>query len=308
MLFRQLSLCALWVAVASTALWSVADTVSAQEITVENEITYGKGGDVELQLDLARPKDGEGPFPAIVFVHGGGWRGGNRMGYSGAIREAARRGYVAVTVSYRLTDPDADGKARHPHPAQIHDVKCAVRWLRKNAAKYHVDPNRIGATGGSAGGHLSLMLGLTDAKAGLEGEGGHADVSSEVQAVVNVFGPTDLKHLYANSPGAAPILKVFLNGAPDDVATAYREASPLTYVDAGDPPVLTLHGTADTLVPPDQAELLDKKMKSAGLSHTLILLEGQGHGFRGEASKRANRAMVKFFDMHLKKDDATSAN
>lgn len=291
------------VACIAASAWWTCSWADAGVIEEEN-LTYGKGGDRDLRLDLARP-EGDGPFPALVFIHGGGWRGGHRAGYRREIVEAAKRGYVAVTVSYRLTGPDDRGKAKHPFPAQVHDVKCAVRWLRANAARYHVDPDRIGATGGSAGGHLSLMLGLTDAAAKLEGSGGHADQSSRVQAVVNYFGPTDMIGLHRTSPGAKPIVASFLGGPPEEIRDRYLAASPMTYASKDDPPVLSLHGADDRLVPPDQARLLDKKMKAAGASHTLILLDGQGHGFRGEASAKARTAMYEFFDKHLKpKDDA----
>jgi dipeptidyl aminopeptidase/acylaminoacyl peptidase len=183
----------------------------------------------------------------------------------------------------------------------VHDVKADVRWLRANAAKYKVNPDRIGATGGSAGGHLSLMLGVTDPSHKLEGEGGHTDQSSRVQAVVNYFGPTDMKHLAETSPGAAPIVATFLNGAPDAATENYRASSPITYVSKDDPPVLTIHGTADKLVPPDQAELFDEALREAGGAHTLLLLEGQGHGFPGEAGLKAQSAMYEFFDKHLKR-------
>ena len=168
----------------------------------EDNITYGKAGDTELKLDLARPQ-GDGPFPAIVFIHGGGWCEGNRQGYRGQIQEAARRGYVAVTIDYRLMKFDRAKKetttATTIFPAQIHDAKAAVRWVRANAQKYHVDPNRIGVTGGSAGGHLSLLVGLADASAGLEGNSGNPDQSSGVQAVVNTFGPTEMAACYKKS-------------------------------------------------------------------------------------------------------------
>lgn len=281
-------------------VWRACSSADA-EIVQEENITYGKGGDRALKLDLARP-EGDGPFPAVVFIHGGGWRGGHRAGYRGEIAEAARRGYVAVTVSYRLTEADDQGKAKYPFPAQVHDVKCAVRWLRANAARYRVDPKRIGATGGSAGGHLSLMLGLTDAKAQLEGTGGHADRSSRVQAVVNYFGPTDMIELCRTSSGAKPIVASFLDGTPEEVRDRYLAASPTKYVSKDDPPTLSLHGADDRLVPSDQARLLDKKLKAAGASHTLVLLDGQGHGFRGEASAKAKTAMYEFFDKHLKPD------
>lgn len=284
-------------------VWWPCSAVGAKIIEEEN-LTYGKGGDRDLKLDLARP-EGDGPFPTLVFIHGGGWRGGSRAGYRAEIVEAAKRGYVAVTVSYRLTEPDDQGTAKHPFPAQVHDVKCAVRWLRANAAKYHVDPDRIGATGGSAGGHLSLMLGLSDATAKLEGSGGHAEQSSRVQAVVNYFGPTDMSALYGTSGGARPIVASFLGGTPEELRDRYLAASPTTHVSKDDPPVLSLHGADDRLVPPDQARALDKKMREAGAPHTLTILDGQGHGFGGQASAKARTALYEFFDKHLKPKGGT---
>ena len=271
---------------------------AAQVIVHEYAIVYGHGGDRELKLDLARP-EGKGPFPAIVFIHGGGWSGGNRQAYHEAVQDAALRGYVAVTVSYRLTEPDSEGKAKFPFPAQVHDVKCAVRWLRAHAAKYGVDPKRIGATGGSAGGHLALMLGASEKVAELEGDGGHADQSSRVQAVVNYYGPTDMTGLYAAGEALPPIVGPFLGGGPNEVGDRYRAASPVTYVSRKTPPILTLHGTEDRVVPIAQARLLDKRMKKVGALHTLVPLEGQGHGFQGDARARARQLMYRFFDEYL---------
>lgn len=272
---------------------------AASEVLRENGITYQTVGDRPLQVDLARP-DGDGPFPGIVFVHGGGWRNGNRGRWTRELDEAAKRGFVAISVTYRLTEPDKQGRAKHPFPTAIHDVKCAVRWLRANATKYHLDPKRIGACGGSAGGHLSLLLGLTDGKSGLEGDGGYPDRPSKVQAVVNWYGPTDMAVLHKSSRGAAPILASFLAGSPDTAADRYRKSSPVTWVSKDDGPVLTIHGAVDTLVPPEQAHLLDAAMKKAGASHTLLLLEGQPHGFRGDAGVKAREATFEFFEKHLK--------
>jgi acetyl esterase/lipase len=272
------------------------------EITVTENVTYGKVGDIELKLDIAQP-EGEGPFPAIVCIHGGGWYQGSRQGYGNQIREAAKRGYVAVTVSYRLMKFDTKNretaKASPIFPAQIHDAKTSIRWLRGNAKKYRVDPKRIGVTGGSAGGHLSLLIGLTDAKAKLEGQGGYADQSSRVQAVVNVFGPTEMASGHDTS-SVAWIYRLFMGGKPDEVPRTYKLGSPLTYVSKGDPPVLTLHGDQDTLVPIAQAKLLDAKMKKVGADHTLMIFKGQGHGFAGEHRMKATQAMWDFFEMHLK--------
>ena len=269
------------------------------DVRTTNGVTYCSLPGYDLQVDIAQP-EGEGPHPAIVFVHGGGWRGGHRKGYRGAVLNAAKRGFFAMTVTYRLTEPDENQKAKNPFPAAVHDVKCAIRWLRANAEKYKVDTNRIGVTGGSAGGHLSLMIGLSDASAGLEGTGGHADQSSRVQAVVNYFGPTDMVLLCETSPGAAPIVGSFLDGSPDEQAANYKASSPVTHITKDDPPVLTIHGDLDRLVPPSQAKTLDQKMKEAGLTHELLILKGQAHGFRGAAGKQASDAMFAFFEKHLK--------
>jgi acetyl esterase/lipase len=283
-------------------LIGMAGTARCVEIVIEESITYGRAGDTELMLDLARPQ-GEGPFPAIVFVHGGGWSGGNRQAYRGQIQEAAMRGYVAATITYRLMQFDQGKKetttATPIFPAQIHDAKAAIRWVRAHAKKYQVDPERIGVTGASAGDHLSLLVGLTDPSSGLEGDSGNPDQSSRVQAVVNVFGPTDMASCYEKS-SVAWMFRLFLGGTPDEAGERYKAASPLTYVSKDDPPVLTLHGDMDALVPVEQARMLDERMKTVGAPHTLMIFEGQGHGFGGEHGKKAADATWAFFDQHLK--------
>jgi acetyl esterase/lipase len=271
------------------------------DVTVERDITYSTADGAELKLDVARPV-GDGPFPAIVFIHGGGWFQGNRDAYKTQILEAAERGYVAATISYRLMKFDEQEKqtttATPNFPAQIHDAKAAIRWLRANAQNYGVDPERIGVTGASAGGHLSLMLGLTGSHSELEGDGGNADQFSRVQAVVNVFGPTDLTDCYKTS-SVAWIFRLFMGGTPDEAEENYKQASPITYVSNDNPPVLTLHGDQDALVPIAQAKMLDEKMKAAGAPHTLIILAGQGHGFGGEHQQKAAKATWDFFQQHL---------
>lgn len=272
----------------------------ANDVVLERDIVYGKGGATDLRLDLARPNDGAGPYPAIVFVHGGGWQLGSRGMYLDDIETAAKRGYVAITVSYRLTDPDNQQRPRVPFPAQIEDVKCAVRWLRANAAKYQVDPDRIGAIGASAGGHLSLLLGVTDPTHSFEGTGGHANQSSRVQAVVNFFGPTDLIRLHESSPKAGPLAATLMNGSPTDRRRDYELASPVTHVSRDDPPVLTIHGDQDVLVPLDQATRFDEAMKRAGAAHTLLVIRGAGHGFNGANAEKAQAATFEFFDKVLR--------
>lgn len=262
----------------------------------EPGITYGKGGDVELKLDLARPASGKGPFPALVFLPGSGWGYwpvGRRQCCSALIK-AAEKGYVAVAVDYRLTSVKENDKTKYLFPAQVYDVKCAVRWLRANAKKYKIDPNRIGAVGWSSGGHLALMLGLTDPSHGLEGECGNLKFSSCVQAVVSLAGLTELTSLYHEKSIPNSIVE-FLGGTPEEVPDQYKIASPLTYVSKDDPPVLTIQGDRDLTVPPKQAELLDAKMKEAGASHMLIIKKGVGH-----INFWYDNAVWDFFDKHLK--------
>jgi acetyl esterase/lipase len=294
---------ALTVTLVLAALLLTCGIAHCTEISVEEGISYGKGGDTELKLDMARP-EGDGPFPAIVFIHGGGWRGGNRQAFRASAEEAAKRGYVGVTISYRLMQFDDSQKetttATPIFPAQIHDAKAAVRWLRANAKQYHVDPDRLGALGGSAGAHLALLVALTDPSANLEGDCGNPEQPSRVQAVVNVFGPTDMASCYEKS-SAAWIFRLFMGGTPEEAAERYKAASPINYVTADDPPVLTVHGDQDALVPVEQAKKLDEKMKEVGASHTLMVFEGQGHGFGGEYQQKAEKATWDFFDKHLKK-------
>jgi acetyl esterase/lipase len=300
---RVCALLSFAVVVAGFLLVSRTGTLAAEpaaKVELEKNITYGKGGANDLKLDLARPEPAAGLHPALVFIHGGGWVGGSRDGYKKLIQEAAKRGYVAVTVQYRLTDPDKDGKAKNPFPAQIEDVKCAVRWLRANAEKYHIDPHRIGATGESAGGHLSLMLGVTGSAKQLEGTGGNPDASSQVQAVVNYYGPTDLARMYGANPRVDSILRTLIGGTPQERAEGYQAASPATYVTKDVCPILTLHGTTDSVVPVDQATFFDAVMKKAGGTSEVMLLEGQGHGFQGADLQKARKAMFAFFDQHLK--------
>ncbi|MBI1902205.1 MAG: alpha/beta hydrolase [Planctomycetia bacterium] len=261
------------------------------DIFYDENVTYGKGGEEELKLDIARPKEG-GPFPAVVWIHGGAWRGGNRSVYRPAIKEMAKKGYVAVTVSYRFCP-------KNTFPAQIEDVKCAVRWLRANAKQHLVDPDHIGATGASAGGHLALMLGVMGSEDGLEGEGGHPDKSSKVQAVVNWFGPTELTKPFP--PNIQPLLTDFLGGRVEDKMDAAKKGSPITYLSKDDGPILTLHGDKDNIVPYEQATLLVEGCKRAKIDHSLVTVEGAGHGWGDEKLTQSLNQTTEFFDKHLKK-------
>jgi len=270
-----------------------AQNETANEIVVENDIEYSNPDNQHLQLNMARPT-GSGPYPAVVCIHGGGFRAGTRQGYDGLIKKLAENGYVAVTVTYRLAP-------KYQFPAAVYDVKAAVRWLRANAAKYHVDPNRIGTTGGSAGGHLAQFLGVTADQKQFEGDGGNPDQSSRVACVVNFYGPSDFTQSYGKSVDAAEVLPLFLGGNLEQARQRHIIASPLYWVTPNAAPTLCVHGTNDNYVAFEQAGWIIDRLKAAGVEATLLPMEGSGHGFKGEAAEKADAAMLAFFDAHLKK-------
>lgn len=263
-------------------------------IVVERDLGYGKGGETELKLDLAMPVAGSGPFPAVVFLHGEGWRAGNRQQMSHFIEGMARLGYVGVTVEYRLVPV-----ARFP--AQLEDCKAAVRWLRANANRYRIDPERIGVVGFSAGGHLAAMLGVTGKEDGFEGLGGNAGQSSRVQAVVSFFGPSDFSTRDWPRDLETEVIVPFLGGAFADNPDAYRRASPVSYVKRDAPPFLFFHGIRDKLVAVDQSRRLAGKLKMLGVPARLVELEGEGHGFSDANNQKSMQQMLDFLGEWLKK-------
>jgi acetyl esterase/lipase len=278
-------------------LLSLATFAAAAELPIPEGVTFTR--DVEfsnpdnqhLQVNLAQPK-GDGPFPAIVCIHGGGFRAGKRESYDKLCLTLAQRGYVAITVTYRLAPA-------YPFPAAVIDCKTAVRWLRANAAKYHVDPKRIGTTGGSAGGHLVQFLGVTEGVKEFEGDGFN-DQSSAVNCVVNYYGPSDLSRSYGASVDAAEVLPLFFGG---DLTTKRREhivGSPLFWANPNAAPTLIVHGTKDDHVAYEQATWMVDRLKACMVEVELLTLEGAGHGFKGADAEKAEAAMLAFFDKHLK--------
>jgi acetyl esterase/lipase len=278
----------------------------AQGPSIEQQfdIVFGKGGEVDLKLDFARPSKG-GPFPLIICIHGGGWQKGHHHGYRWAIKWLAEKGYAAATVEYRLAP-------KYKFPAQVEDVKAAVRFFRAKAKEFNIDPDRIGAWGDSVGGYLATMLGLTDKKDNLEGNGGNPDYSSKVQAVVNYYGGADLRTWKLDALGDVAIRLGFngkdLNGVIKDfVGTADRNdpitkrATAATYADPKDPPILTIHGTLDILVPIDEGRRFHEALKKAGVDSTLVEMPGANHGFKGADRAKAEKLLLEFFERHLMK-------
>lgn len=264
------------------------------DVIFETGIEYTNPDEQHLQLDMARPKNADGPFPAVVCIHGGGFRAGSRQGYDGLCIKLAQRGYVAVTVSYRLAP-------KYQFPAAVHDVKAAVRWLRANASKYKIDPDRIGATGGSAGGHLAQFLGVTGGVKQFEGDGGNPDRSSRVTCVVNVYGPSDFTKSYGKSVDAAEVLPLFLGADLEHARDKHILASPLYWVTPEAAPTLCIHGTEDKFVAHEQAVWMIDKLKASAVEAELLTLEGAGHGFKGADAEKADQALFEYFDRQLKK-------
>jgi acetyl esterase/lipase len=229
----------------------------------------------------------------VICIHGGGFRAGHRDGYNTLCLRLAERGYVALTVSYRLAP-------KYQFPAAVHDVKAAVRWLRANAEKYRVDPQRIGVTGGSAGGHLAQFLGVTAGIRQFEGEGGHPGQSSAVACVVNVYGPSDFTQSYGKSVDAAEVLPLFLGGNVQQERRRHILASPLYWVTPEAAPTLCIHGTEDKYVAHEQAVWLIDRLQAAEVPAELLTLPGAGHGFKGEDAQKADAALFAYFDKQLK--------
>lgn len=262
-------------------------------VKFDADITYRKlDGGKELKLDVAYP-DGKGPYPAVVCVHGGAWRFGSRKEMSRWAKALAADGYVAAAISYRLV-PDA----KWPEP--LEDCKTAVRFLRANAEKFRIDPERVGALGFSAGGHLVCMMGLAGKDAGFEGKE-YADQSSRVCAVVSYFGPTDFAAFADDQTAQNSTFGPLVGASYKEKPEAHQKASPVSYVSKDAPPFLFVHGTKDWLVPIDQSRLMCKKLKDAGAKAEICEIDGGSHGFLGANARKADAAMLKFFGEYLRK-------
>jgi acetyl esterase/lipase len=259
----------------------------------EANIEYSNVGG-RLDMDVVRPREASSePRPAVLLVHGGGFRAGTRQSYLPMAAKLAERGYVAATVTYRLAP-------RNQFPAPVHDVKAAVRFLRANAAKFGIDPERIGAMGGSAGGHLVLFLGLTGGVEEFEGSGPNREFSSSVTCIANYYGPTDFTQSYSKSVDAAQVLPQFLGGDLDHNRAAHIRASPLNWVTPNAVPILSLHGTQDTYVAYEHSVWLTERLLGAGVAAELETIPGAGHGFKGADAERADSRAFAFFDRYLK--------
>ena len=272
-----------------------AETPKVPEgVTVHRDVAYVTDGHERQKLDLYVPDTGEN-LPLIIWVHGGAWKGGDKTHFTP--KEYLKAGYAGASLNYRLSQHAV-------FPAQIEDVKAAVRWLRANAGTYRLDPNRFAAWGSSAGGHLVAMLGTTSDVAEFE-VGENLKVSSHVQAVVDYFGPTDflqmdtqrlpdgLVHDAPDSPESQ-----LVGGPIQEHKDRVARANPITYVSKDDCPFLIIHGDQDKLVPYQQSVLLKDALEGAGVPVTLYRVEGGGHGwFKDPKVPTLTKA---FLEKHLK--------
>lgn len=267
-------------------------------VTAKRDLAYAGSDNPRQRLDLYLPRDpASAKLPLIVFIHGGGWRAGDKAGGQGNLMRFVTTGlYAGASVGYRLTD-------EAQWPSQIHDCKAAIRWLRANAKEHGFDPDKIAVWGTSAGGHLVSMLGTSGGVKELEGAlGSHTDTSSRVTCVVNYFGPEDFQTMVTQESTIDRTTKdypeaLLLGGRVQDVPEKAKQASPITWVSSDDPPILTAHGTKDPLVPFAQAQELDAAMKKAGAKHLLIEMTGAGHGF---GSQELDQRVRQFLDLHLR--------
>jgi acetyl esterase/lipase len=263
---------------------------------VDRDITYCTAAGTDLKMDVYYPVQQSSKAPLAVYVHGGAFISGDKATGSGLadVAELLRRGYVVASLDYRLAP-------KYPFPAAIEDVKCGIRSLRANALKYGVDANRIGAWGTSAGGTLVALLGLADTSAGMEGEGGYSGVSSRVQAVVDMFGVSDL-----TPPGVRVAVRAFVPGSGAAADALAAKASPITHISADDPPFLILHGDKDAVVGINQSQLLFDRLQAAGVPSEFIVVRNGGHGFVptgapiSPSRAEISRKVADFFDALLK--------
>lgn len=291
-----------------TLLFILSVTMNGQPastINIEKDIVYGNADGVDLKLDIGKP-EGKGPFPVILFFHGGGWQQGDKWHMHKWIQKFAALGYTGVSVGYRFAP-------KYRWPAQVHDAKQAVRYLRTHAGELNIDPNRIGAMGESAGAYLALMLGVTSSGDSLEGPLNDPSVSTKIQAVVSYFSATDftLKGLPLTPQLEADMLKYYnkslkevrdeFTGAsgPDD--PILKKISVVSYVDQSDPPILMFHGDSDPFSSLEHPRRLKAALEKAQVPNKLVIVEGGGHGWTGDRQEETNREMIEFFDKVLKK-------
>lgn len=267
-------------AVAAAAM--VSDLSAETTYEMKEKVVYSTVGDRELLLDAFVPET-EGPHPAVLIVHGGAWRGGNRRQLRAYAQSLAKRDFVCFAIDYRLAP-------QHKFPAQINDCRAAVKWIRTNADEYKVDASRLGAIGYSAGGHLVSLLGTTG-EAPSEQNG---NVDTRLQAVAAGGAPTDFRSFPDNGKWAVYLM----GGDLDEVPDKFRDASSAAFVDANDAPTFFFNGTKDELVPVKWTKQCFDALKEAGVKTEMYEVEGVGH-LRAAGDREALKRAYAFLEAQL---------
>lgn len=259
------------VGVVLVLLLSASSAYGLQTPVVERDVVYCSSHGMNLTMDIYHPRASSAPVPVVIYVHGGGWYSGDKTTGAGQqdIPGLVERGYLVAAVDYRLAP-------RYKFPAQIEDLKCAISFLRTNAVTYGVDPEHFGVLGDSAGGHLAALLGVTDENYCSDSDCGCAPQSTRVQAVVDMFGPTDLTLTFERNMSLL-IEHVFNTSDPE--SEIIKQASPVTYVSSDDPPFLIIHGEEDEQVLLEQSEELYQDLVSNDVPADLLVVKNCGHNF-----------------------------
>lgn len=277
-------------------------------VKFELDIPYIPDGDAAQKLDVYLPeKASDKPLPTLIWIHGGGWRAGNKANPPGLALIAT--GYAVASIEYRFSQ-------KAVFPAQIQDCQAAIRFLRANAKKYNLDPEKFGVWGASAGGHLSALVGTAGGRKAFAPIGGNEDQSDRVQCVIDIFGPANFNSVMAQAAADQNVKNIFTWNTPGDPYSGLiggklgqdkdkcDAVSPITYVSRENPPFLIHHGTADALVPYQQSVELADALKKAGVEVTLQTFPGAGHGGPAFSLPAVNELNRRFFDKHLKGIDA----
>ena len=256
---------------------------------------YGTQNNIALKLDAWEPHDNEKPLPTLIYIHGGGWLFGDRTGAFPQLLPYFARGWNVVNVEYRMSGQSLA-------PAAVEDSVCALRWVYRNAKQFHFDLDRIVVTGHSAGGHLSLMVGMFDPSSELDNEcpadAAWGDLPLKVAAVVNWFGVTDVNDLLAGKDRKN--YAVAWLGSQENSAAIAKKVSPLTYVRPGLPAIITIHGDNDDVVPYSHAVRLHEALTKAGVKNELVTISGGGHGwFTDKETLAAYDKVWKFLDANV---------
>ena len=259
------------------------------DLTEYKDIVYKTIKDRSLKLDVYHLKDLNEARPVLIFIHGGAWKKGDKVDYRRYLVDFAKKGYVTITVQYSLSKVAK-------FPAAVNDVKCAIKWIKANAKKYFIDPNKIALIGGSAGGHLSMMVGYSE-------DFNNNDCFdstniSKVQAIVNLYGPSDLTTEYARSQSS---VEYFLGKKYSDDKDLFSVASPVSYLTKDDPPTLIFQGTLDELVPFSQSDSLKSRLDRVGIPAEYHKLEGWPHtmDLGVEVNEYCQFYMNRFFEKYI---------